>query len=145
MRTSRIGPADAPDLASLLPRIDDTFFTPHPMTAEEAGRISSLRGRDVYLIGRVGKEAIAYGMLRGWDEGFDIPSLGVGVRRDHEHLGYGREMMRALHQAAREGSAPKVRLRVHPRNTRALALYRSMGYQEVGIDRDEILMMLLDL
>jgi RimJ/RimL family protein N-acetyltransferase len=145
MRTSRVGPADADDLASLLPRIDDTFFTPHPMTADEAARISMHRGRDVYLIGRVGNEAIAYGMLRGWDEGFEIPSLGIGVRRDREHQGYGRAMMYALHQAAREGSARKVRLRVHPNNTRAVALYRSMGYREIGMDREEILMLLLDL
>lgn len=145
LRTSKLGPDDAEDLGSLLEQIDQTFFRPHPMTAEEALRISRLRGRDIYLIGRVGGEAVAYGMLRGWDEGYDTPSLGVGVRHDFEHQGYGGAMMRALHRAAREGNATRIRLRVHPRNARAIRLYRSMGYVEAGMERDEILMTVTDL
>jgi ribosomal protein S18 acetylase RimI-like enzyme len=95
----------------------------------------------VYLIGRVGKVPVAYGMLRGWDDGFDVPSVGVAVRSDCEHRGFGRAMMRALHAAARKASASTVRLRVHPQNTRALALYRFMGYREAGLERGEILML----
>jgi RimJ/RimL family protein N-acetyltransferase len=53
-------------------------------------------------------------------------------------------MMQALHQAARDASAPRMRLRVHPFNARALALYRFMGYRAVGMERDEILMIRVD-
>jgi ribosomal protein S18 acetylase RimI-like enzyme len=79
-------------------------------------------------------------MLRGWDEGYTVPSLGIGIRREFERQGLGREMMVALHQVAREMGATAVRLRVHPDNVGAAALYRAMGYQEVGIERTEILM-----
>ncbi|MEA2606575.1 MAG: hypothetical protein QOI00_1332, partial [Chloroflexota bacterium] len=88
---------DAEALGELLVRIDSTYFQPHPMTADEASRIGRLSGRDVYMIGRAGGEAVAYGMLRGWDEGYEVPSLGVGVRRDQTHRGYGRAMVLALH------------------------------------------------
>jgi len=112
------------------------------MTPDEARRISNLRGRDVYLIGTVGNEAVVYGMLRGWDEGFEVPSLGIGVRRDSEHRGFGRAMMEALHTAARAGGSSCVRLRVSPANVRASKLYRALGYREIGIERGEILMIL---
>jgi GNAT superfamily N-acetyltransferase len=135
---------EAPALRQLLPRIDTTYFRPHPMTVEQADHIASLHGRDVYLIGLVGEEPVAYGMLRGWDEGFDVPSLGIGVRRDFERQGYGRAMMRRLHEVAIANGARQVRLRVHADNIGAASLYRELGYQEVGVERSEILM-LLDL
>jgi len=142
LEVKKVGPDDAEALAGLLARIESTYFQPHPMTPDEARRISNLRGRDVYLIGTVGNEAVVYGMLRGWDEGFEVPSLGIGVRRDSEHRGFGRAMMEALHTAARAGGSSCVRLRVSPANVRASKLYRALGYREIGIERGEILMIL---
>jgi len=142
LQIRQIRPDDADALAGLLARIDSTYFQPHPMTDDEAQRISRLSGRDIYLIGTVGNEAVAYGMLRGWDEGFKVPSLGIGVRRDSEHRGFGRAMMQALHSAARERGSSRVRLRVSPANVRAADLYRALGYREVGVERDEIVMIL---
>jgi [ribosomal protein S18]-alanine N-acetyltransferase len=144
MQFEVVGPHHADILADLLPRIDQTYFRPHPMTAEGAARIVGLRGRDIYLLGIVQGEAIAYGMLRGWDEGYPIPSLGIGVRKDALRMGYGRAMMLALHEAARASGASTVRLRVDPENVAALSLYRSLGYRHAGIERGEDLM-LLDL
>lgn len=142
LQISAITAADATTLADLLVNIDGTYFQPHPMTAPEAERIAKLRGRDTYLIGRANGVGVAYGMLRGLDEGFAIPSLGLGIRRDWEHRGYGRAMMTALHDAARKTGVAQVRLRVHPDNSRAATLYRSVGYREVGVERNEILMIL---
>jgi ribosomal protein S18 acetylase RimI-like enzyme len=144
MLTSIVGPTNAGVLGQLLPRIDARYFQPHPMTPGEAARIAGLNGRDLYLLGFVDGEAVAYGMLRGWDEGYTVPSLGIGVRRDRIRRGYGRAMMLALHDAARERGARSVRLRVDPDNLAAASLYRSLGYREGGMERGEILM-LLDL
>ena len=142
MRIRRIVPADTGELGELLSRIDTTYFRPHPMTAEGAKRVASVRGQDLYLLGLIGDKPVAYGMLRGWDEGYLVPSLGIGVDRDRVHQGFGRAMMLALHEAARERGATRVRLRVHPDNAAAAALYRSLGYREHGRERGEILMFL---
>jgi ribosomal protein S18 acetylase RimI-like enzyme len=99
---------------------------------------------DVYLIGFLGSVPVAYGMLRGWDEGFRIPSLGIGIRDGYRDQGLGRQMMQALHDIVRERGGRRVRLRVAPGNTRARHLYDSMGYRQVGVERGE-LVLLLDL
>jgi ribosomal protein S18 acetylase RimI-like enzyme len=144
LRCRSVAPADADVLAELLRGIDSAYFQPHAMTEEQAARITQLHGRDVYLMGFVSGRAVAYGMLRGWDEGYSVPSLGVGVRRDTLRNGYGRSLMLALHDAARQRGATQVRLRVHPDNTAARALYRSLGYRDAGSERGETLM-LVDL
>jgi hypothetical protein len=83
-------------------------------------------------------------MLRGWDEGYPVPSLGIAVRTSDHGRGLGRTMMEHLHVEARRRGATVVRLRVHPDNTKARRLYESLGYAYAGKDRDE-LVMLVDL
>lgn len=132
----------APALADLFAAIDTTYFHPHPMTPAEAKRIAAYDGQDVYLVSEVDGVYVAYGMLRGWDEGYAVPSLGIAVRRDAYGQGYGRAMMAALHEAARARGATSVRLRVHPANGRARSLYESLGYVDQGEERGERLMTL---
>jgi [ribosomal protein S18]-alanine N-acetyltransferase len=143
-RILRSGDGDA--LSDLFAQIDSTYFRPHPLTPDQAVRISSLAGQDVYAILEDGAESggsfVAYGMLRGWDEGFEVPSLGVAVRSGHERRGLGRAMMVHLHAEATQRGAEQVRLRVHPDNLAAQRLYRSLGYKERGMERDELLMIL---
>ena len=67
-------------------------------------------------------------MLRGWDEGREIPSLGIVIDAAWQGRGCGRRMMDYLHQTARERGARRVRLKVYPENSRALAWYQKLGY-----------------
>lgn len=68
-------------------------------------------------------------MLRGWDEGCEIPSLGIAVRKDSQGHGYGRLMMAHLHTEARERGAERVQVRVHSDNVTARRLYESLRFQ----------------
>jgi ribosomal protein S18 acetylase RimI-like enzyme len=135
-------PGEAEALAELFEDIDETFFRPHPFTADEARRIANLQGRDVYALLFNDGRPVAYGMLRGWNEGFEIPSLGIAVRTDSHRRGFGRLMMAHLHEVARAHGAEKVRLRVHPENHRARRLYESLGYEYAGEDRGELVMLI---
>lgn len=129
---------DAARLAVLFAELDPAYFHPHPLTREEAERIAAYQGRDVYLA-----TDDAYGMLRGYDQGYEVPSLGIAVRPDCYRQGKGRAMMKRLHDVARERGSKLVRLRVDPTNERAKALYRSMGYLLVAYERDEEVMVLV--
>jgi ribosomal protein S18 acetylase RimI-like enzyme len=130
-------------LADLFEHIDTTFFRPHPFTAEAAASICARAGRDLHavLVDSDGV-AVAYGMLRGWDEGYATPSLGIAVRSGCWRGGLGRRMMRELHQVAAERGSAKVRLRVHEGNHGARLLYESLGYEYAGEDRGELVMVL---
>ncbi|MFQ3592772.1 MAG: GNAT family N-acetyltransferase [Gemmataceae bacterium] len=107
---------------------DNRFFHPHPFTSQEAQRIVSYTGRDLYLVANDGPRIIAYGLLRGWDAGFEVPSLGIAVHPAERGSGVARAFMIYLHAAARRQGATRVRLKVYPDNAAAKRLYESLGY-----------------
>jgi RimJ/RimL family protein N-acetyltransferase len=138
-----VGPRDAQALAEIFADVDETFFRPHPFTSSEALYIANHVGKDVYAILLDGERPVAYGMLRGWEEGFATPSLGIAVRTAMHGQGLGRLMMAHLHAEALRRGAIRVRLRVHRENVRARRLYESIGYQYAGEDRGELVMLFL--
>ena len=117
---------------------DRAAFHPHPFTGEAATEICTHSGRDVYgaLIDR--DEILAYGMLRGWDAGYEVPSLGIVVHPSVRGTGVGKLVMTILHATARRRGAKRVRLTVYPGNRSAVNLYRSMGYQFTEASSDKM-------
>ena len=107
---------------------DHAFFHPHPMTEEVATRICAYHGRDLYYVACAAGRVLAYGILRGWDEGFDIPSLGIAIHPEARGRGLARPFMAFLHAAAKARGATKIRLTVYNDNQRAVELYRRLGY-----------------
>lgn len=103
-------------------------FHPHPFTPADATRICNHIGQDRYLALQVDDRFFAYGMLRGWDEGFSVPSLGIYVAPELRGSGASRLMMEHLHLIARLSGAEKIRLKVYPENLPAYKLYMSLGY-----------------
>ena len=71
-------------------------------------------------------------MLRGWDEGFQIPSFGIIVDYRYHGLGLGRRMTEFAIEEARRLNCSRVRLSVYESNDRALCLYRSLGFEEIS-------------
>ena len=122
----------AESLASLFARLwksgDEDFFHPHPLTNEEAIARANYSGKDFYCVMIQDRNVIGYGMLRGWDEGYAIPSLGIALDPSTRGRGYGRELMNFLHDTAKKRGAAKVRLKVDSKNLPAIELYRSLGY-----------------
>lgn len=114
----------------------DKHFHPHPLVADEAARLAHYSGQDLYYVLVEGNQVLGYGMLRGWDEGYAIPSLGIAIHPAARGAGLGRLLMHFLHAAAHRKGALKIRLKVYPENVAALALYKSLGYvfqsQEAG-------------
>jgi ribosomal protein S18 acetylase RimI-like enzyme len=114
---------------------DERRFHPHPLSAEHAARLAAYQGRDLYYVATRGEAVLAYGLLRGWDEGYAVPSLGIAVHPRTRGCGLARPFMLFLHAAARQRGAGRVRLKVYPDNTPARRLYESLGYRlEPGAD-----------
>jgi phosphomannomutase/ribosomal protein S18 acetylase RimI-like enzyme len=103
-------------------------FHPHPFNQEQARIIAEYKGQDLYLGLFENEDLIGYGMLRGWDAGYEIPSLGLYLAPVARGRGLAERLMHALHKAAFELNAPSVRLKVYPDNIPAVNLYKRMGY-----------------
>jgi ribosomal-protein-alanine N-acetyltransferase len=113
-----------------LEAVDDAgFFQPHPFTDEAVEQILHSTHTDLYYVLVEGQEVLGYGMLRGWDEGYDVPSLGIAIHPRVRGTGLGRLLMHFLEAAAKCQGAQRVRLRVKLQNAAAARLYESLGYQ----------------
>ncbi|MFY3742678.1 GNAT family N-acetyltransferase [Anaeromyxobacter sp. Red801] len=138
----RVGPDLEAALAELFSALvaagDDRSFHPHPFTPEAAAERARYAGLDVYCAAVVAGRVLGYGMLRGWDEGYAVPSLGIAIHPAARGLGLGRLVMEYLHCEARRRGAPRIRLKVYPANAAAVALYRSLGYEFQGEERGQL-------
>jgi ribosomal protein S18 acetylase RimI-like enzyme len=130
--------ANVDELVAFLDRVDQTYFN-HP-GSDALGFLAE--PEDVHVLGRSEGTVVAFGMLRGWHEGYATPSLGLAVARDSEGRGFGRAMMAQLERLARERGARDIRLRVHPANERARRVYEGSGYRSIGMERGQVLMLL---
>lgn len=118
---------------------DERFFHPHPLTVAQARVTAGYVGLDLYYVLTEGSQVIGYAMLRGWDEGYAVPSLGIALHPDARGSGLASPFMAFLHAAARRRGAPRVRLKVYRENARAVALYEALGYEFEPTDGDELL------
>lgn len=117
---------------------DEQHFHPHPLTDEEAYRLAHYSGKDLYYVLIDGSTILGYGMLRGWDDGFQEPSLGIVIHPSSRGMGLGRLFMHFLHAAARWRGAREVRLKVYPENKHAVALYEALGYAFRGREQGQL-------
>lgn len=127
-----VGPEHAHALAAFFERLrahgDEFFFHPHPLTVAEAQKRAAYRGLDFYCVLVQGPAVVAYGMLRGWDEGYEDPGIGAAVDPSAQGHGYGRLLMNYLHATARERGVKRIRANADPNNIRSVAMCRSLGY-----------------
>ena len=108
---------------------DQEYFHPHPFSPEQVNHIVEYEGNDLYFALVKGSNIFGYGILRGWDEGFSIPSLGIIIRKNMRGRGFGKLLMHFLHVVAKEKGATQVRLKVYPENFISKKLYENMGYE----------------
>ena len=107
---------------------EDVFFYPHAADTDVIFRLASRDNKDLhYLIVEQGK-VLGYGLLRGWGEGYLIPSLGLAIHPLERGHGLGMMLMDFLHLLAARRGADIVRLRVRENNEKALNLYKNLGY-----------------
>jgi ribosomal-protein-alanine N-acetyltransferase len=105
------------------------YFHPHPFTEQQAHQITHYQGQDLYYaLLEEEEKIIGYGMLRGWDEGYTIPSLGICLVPEAQGIGLGRLFMFFLHAVAKRKGAEKIMLKVYPENQLAFNLYQKLGY-----------------
>lgn len=121
-------------LVDLFERNRDTSvtetFDPFALTSEQAEELALTAHNDRYFAVATRDTFIAMSMLRGFDEGYEIPSFGIFVDIGWHGNGIGRLLTEATIAMAREQGSPAIRLTVYADNLGAIHLYRSLGFQE---------------
>lgn len=108
---------------------ENKIFHPHVFTDEMARIICSNNKLDAYFGAFNQSSIVGYGMLRGWDEGYDAPALGIYVTKEYRGTGLSRNLMQHLHDYAMYRQAKSVILKVYGENCKAVSLYKSLGYR----------------
>lgn len=128
-------PADAPELSAMLrgQRPEYARFF-HPFNFDEATLAAVLagRGQDVYTGVFLREQLVVFFMLRGWNEGFDVPAFGILI--DEQHRGHGLEMMslEAAKAICKLRGAKRMMLKMHPENISAKGVARKIGFAYAG-------------
>ena len=111
---------------------DDTFFHPHPFSPEYAETLCAYQGRDYYGMGFCAGEIVGYAMLRGWDEGFSRPTVGIYIRPKWRKKGLASLMLQLLLPEAKQRGATEVMAKVYAENTPSRKAFASAGYEVLG-------------
>lgn len=130
MRLIRLDDNLVAPLAAMLATVEDSFrpfdFTPASI------RMAVKEGDEHWVIALPRGGVVAYGMLRGWADGWRVPALGVAVAPTHRRRGLGTAMVMFLHYIARERGCSHVMLHVDDENSGAKSLYLALGYRQSG-------------
>ena len=119
------------------------YYYPYTLTQETAKELCNLSGKDLHYVLKDNNKILGHGMLRGWDEGYDIPSLGIVIHPNVSNRGLGTMFVRFLHSAAWLRGCSKIRLSVHKNNKTAFNIYKKLGYVFVSKNKEELTGILL--
>lgn len=118
---------------------DLVFFNPHSMDYDSIFSILTNKKNDKYKIVICEDRVIGYGILRGWDEGFEIPSLGIMVDKDFRGIGLSKTIMQFLESSAKLMKSKKIRIVVHKDNQVAYNLYKSLNYEFETYNQNQLI------
>jgi ribosomal protein S18 acetylase RimI-like enzyme len=90
-----------------------------------------LAGRGDFLVGELDGVIVAMGALRPFDD-TRVEMKRVRVDPDHQRLGFGEAIVVQLERRARELGASAVHLDTTVGQLPAIAMYRKLGYEEIG-------------
>jgi [ribosomal protein S18]-alanine N-acetyltransferase len=106
---------------------DYLYFKPHDYNLKSL--IKNIKSDDIFILQCIGRKVVGYGLLRGWEEGYEVPSLGIIIDKDHRGLKLSEKMMSYLHKIANEYGCFNIMLKVNKDNKKAINLYKKMGYE----------------
>jgi len=112
------------------------FFRPFLLNDYMARELLSPTRKDQFFVMEENGEFLAFSMLRGQDEGYDVPSFGIFVDWEHQRCGLGKQLSEWTFRWADQTGASKIRLTVYDENIQARTLYDRLGFIETERRRD---------
>ena len=118
--------------------IDERFETGYDLDAAESFAVDDMvEPEGVLLLARIGERPVGCGALHYFPDGVaDVKRMWVDPAA--RGLGLGRRLLVELEAAARRQGVGLLRLETNRSLVEAIALYRSLGYEEVEPFNDEV-------
>lgn len=110
------------------------FFTPFSFDQETITRLLIARRKDVFMGIYWQSELYGFFMLRGWDEGFDVPAYGVLIAENHSGYALAQLSIRMAKSICKLRGASRIMLKVHTDNAAARTLYEEANFVQTGVD-----------
>ncbi len=130
---------DAPELAAMLGAQSPAyarFFHPFGFDEETLREVLGGRRSDVYTGMYWGGRLIGFFMLRGWDQGFEVPAFGILIHEKYRGAGLEMISLDVAKVICRLRGAPRMMLKMHPENITAKALARKIGFTQTGTEAE---------
>lgn len=137
LEIKRLNINHAKELANLLQSSDkeySQYFIPFTFDFETISEIlSKVKNDQVYGI-YVEQNLAGFYMLRGFDEGYSVPSYGVWISENYSNKGLSTFTLQHAISFCKLNSIKKIMLKVHPDNLSAKHIYEKYGFKQTGID-----------
>lgn len=104
------------------------YFTPFNWNTNDFfdNVMSSIK--DQYFGIFIDEMPIGFYMLRGFDQGFKIPSYGIWISSKYSNLGFAQLALNHAHCFCKLNKVQSIILKVHSENTFAKLIYEKHGY-----------------
>lgn len=125
------------ELANLLQSADKNYsqyFIPFTFDIKTISEVLSKVIKDQIYGIYVKDNLVGFYMLRGFDEGYSIPSYGVWISEKYSNKGLATLTLQNAISFCKLNSIKKIMLKVHPDNNAAKHIYEKYGFKQTGID-----------
>lgn len=129
--------SDAEVLSTLLSKSSPVYskhFIPFPFDLKSIESVLSKAIKDKFYGVFVSGALVGFYMLRGFDEGYSIPSYGVWIAEEFSNKGLSTLTLQHAISFCKINSIKKIMLKVHPDNLVAKHIYEKFGFKQTGTD-----------
>jgi len=137
IQIKKINVESAKDLAELLKKENpeySKYFTAFNFDYETIkAKLMNLKNDSFWGI-YVENALIGFYMLRGFDEGYEIPSYGVFISKYFSGKGLSKLTLQHAISYCKINGISQLMLKVHPDNIVAKKIYEDFGFKETGVD-----------
>lgn len=111
------------------------YFTPFSFKEDAIKKIINNSINDKYFGIFINDNLAGFYMLRGFDEGYEVPSYGVWISDKFSKLGLSKLTLQHAITYCKVNNLKKIMLKVHTENIVAKNIYESFGFKQEGIDQ----------